>query len=285
MIQDTTALENADERQTSKADYQVEQVRLMTQDGVATRFFGNRRVDTGEVFATTTDRYEIMQNEHLFDVSEQLFKENGLTNYDKKIVVTHGGAKARAVYRFKDLGIKVGRDDLTFALMAQNSFDGSLKVSFQVGMFRLICSNGLTVPQNTIALTKKHTSSLNLNFAGSALKQAINQFHTSAPLFQRMAETPVSQVVGVRIIDSLVKTNVMSERLSQGIRQIWEVPTHREDADRSLWNLYNATTQHLTHDVANKRFELAERTNARVLNAFTKAIRSGGVDSLLVGMN
>ena len=55
---------------------------------------------------------------------------------------------------------------------------------------------------------------------------------------------------------------------------IWNSPTHEEDKDRNLYNLNNAVTQHLTHDVADERFEYANRVTTNVLKRFDLASRN-----------
>jgi hypothetical protein len=290
MIHTDTINDTADERISSKFDYKVEQVPLLTQDGQATRFFGTRRTDTGEVFATVTDRYEILQNETLLESSENLFKGKGLNVFKRKEVVTHGGARMRALYDFPNIGAKVDGQDLTFRLAVQNSFDGSLRASFQVGMVRLICTNGMAAPVNTLNLTRKHTSSLDVDFVGRALDHAVESFHNAIPAFQRMSEMPVSMKDGSRILFNLADRKVMSERHAEAIETIWKAPTYKEDSKRNLWNLYNACTQHFTHNVeagsrGKPRFELAERLNSGVMNTMVRAVRSNRIEDLLITLN
>jgi hypothetical protein len=277
------------ERVTSKFDYEVEQVPLLTPDGQSTRFFGTRRKDTGEVFATVTDQYEILQNNTLFSTAERLFGKKGMDGFKRRTVVTHGGARARAIYDFPTIGGKIGKDDVHFRLTAQNSFDGSLRASFAVGLFRLICSNGAAVPVNALNLTKKHTSSLDGEFVGRALDNAVQSFHDALPAFHRMTEIAVSQKDGKRLLLNLADRKVLSERMAEKVVSVWESPTYHEDRERNLWNLYNATTQHLTHEVAGRadkpRFELAERVNNAVMTQFVTAARSGSIDHLLVKFN
>jgi hypothetical protein len=95
-----------------------------------------------------------------------------------------------------------------------------------------------------------------------------------------MIDLRVSQNDGRNILLNFEKSKVMSERMREGIESVWEGPSYKEDSDRNLFNLYNAVTQHLTHSVEGKRFELAERINTSVLNAFTKAAKRGSVDYL-----
>lgn len=281
--------ETADERQDSGINYQVEQVPLFA-DGQATRFFGTRRKDTGEVFATVTDRYEILQNETLVSATEALFKDKGMTDWKIKNVVTHGGARMRAIYDFPNIGGQVDGQDLTFRLKVQNSFDGSLRASFAVGLVRLICSNGLAAPVNTLNLTRKHTSSLDPSFVGSALDSAVQSFHNALPAFRLMSEMPVSMANGHRILLNLADRKVLTERHAESIGRIWEKPTYQKDYKRNLWNLYNAATEHFTHDVeaggrGKPRFELSERLNTAVMTQFVRVARAGRIEDLLVKLN
>jgi len=277
-IQDT-----AEERISSKFDYKVERVPLVTADGLKTRFFGTKRCDTNEVFATVTEQYEIVQNEELFATAESLFNSMGLPQ-NRKTVVTHGGARARAIYTFPTMGTKVKKDDLHFRLIAQNSFDGSLRASFQVGMFRLVCSNGLVSPVSAVSLVKKHTSGLDKDFVRRAIEISVDSFQKSAVVFEAMTNIRLSQNDGTRILENLSKRAIVSERMAKDINAIWENPTHQEDRERNLWSLYNASTQHLTHNVADKRFELAERVNGGIMNELVKATRQGSIAHLLVSM-
>ena len=282
-------LTETNERVSSKFDYEVEQVPLLTPDGKETRFFGTRRKDTGEVFATVTDRYEVLQNQSLFSTAEKLFGDKGLSGWKRNTVVTHGGARARAIYDFPTIGGRIGKDDVHFRLKVQNSFDGSLRASFAVGLFRLICSNGAAVPVNALNLTKKHTTSLDTQFVGAALDNAVHSFHNALPAFHRMSEMKVSQTEGKRILLNLADRKVLSERMAERVVGIWESPTYHEDRERTLWNLYNAATQHLTHEVEGRaekpRFELAERINAAVMGTFVQAAKSGRIDDLLIKLN
>ena len=59
--------------------------------------------------------------------------------------------------------------------------------------------------------------------------------------------------------------------MRDSIQMVWDNPTHKEDEGRNLYNLYNATTQHLTHDVEGGRFEYARRVSSQVLKNLTKA--------------
>jgi hypothetical protein len=267
--------ETENERQTSRFDYTVEQTPLHLPNGGATRYFANVRTDTSEVLGIVTERYEVLQNADFFNPVEELFQQEGFGNFKRKTVCTHGGARVRAVYDFADHGIKVGGEDLMLRLKVQNSFDGSLRASFQVGMVRLVCTNGLAVPVAAVGMTRKHTKALDTDLVRDAFHRSVKAFSDAAPAFERLQETSVSQSEGNSILLGFEKSKVMSERMRERVQSVWESPRYHEDRTRNLWNLYNAVTQHLTHDVEDKRFELAERVNTGVLNSLVKAVKAG----------
>lgn len=267
------------ERQSSTFDYHVEKVMLYDAAGNPTGFYGTQRSDTMKTLGCVTSRYGVVQNSEFFGQAEQLFDKLTLGERKRKIVVTHGGARAHAIYDFVDKRISVGekkKDDLILRLKVQNSFDGTIGASFQVGMFRIICSNGLAVPSNTVSVMKKHTMSINTEFFQSRLEEAINNYSSSLPLFNRMSQTIITQKQGHNALKNMSKRKVLSERIAESIGQIWEAPRYEEDKERTIWSLYNAATQHLTHEISNKRFDLAERSTTGVLRVLSsEGLRAG----------
>jgi len=235
-----------DERVSSAYDYEVECAPLFSDNG-PTRFFGTRRKDTGEIFATVTSAYEVLQNRQLVEAAEAAFRAKGMTGWRRKVVVTYGGARCYVIYDFPGIGGRVAGQDLTFRLKIQNSFDGTIRASFVVGLFRLICSNGLAMPVGTLNLTQKHTTALEIDFVGRTVEQALKAFFDALPFFESMTAIRVSQDEGKAIVQGFGERHLLGRRQADAIVRIWEHPRHEEDRARTLWNLYNAVTQHLTH--------------------------------------
>jgi hypothetical protein len=270
------------ERQDSKFDFKVEQVPLFA-NGNQTRFFGNVRQDTQECLGVVTEGYSLMQNEDLFADVEGLFKSRNLGVFKRKEIVTNGGARVRGIYTFTEQGMKVGKDDIVFQLTIQNSFDGSLRVAFKSGLYRLICSNGATSPVGAIQnVTKKHTDALSLDFAGNALDACLHNFHLAGERLELMARKRISQVEGRELLNGLVKAKAISERQSNQVQQVWDSPTYREDEERTVYNLWNAVTQTTTHGIAGSRFELAERIETQVTERLVNATMRGSLGELMV---
>ena len=102
-------------------------------------------------------------------------------------------------------------------------------------------------------------------------------------MYGRLAQVELEQEQGLNILQNLANGKVISEKVRERIAHIWNSPTHDEDKDRNLYNLNNAVTQHLTHEVEDTRFELAERVSQKTLRAFDAASKNGGKkDKLLL---
>lgn len=265
-------------KQSSKFDFSVEAAPSFMQlaDGsfVKDGFTVNRRTDSMTVLGKVTDRYGIVQNVDLINAAEEAFAAQGMVDYTRKVVVAGEGERMYAVYDFRSVtrALAVG-DEVGLRLTVQNSFDGSLRASFLGGILRLICKNGMVTVEREFGMTQKHGSRVSVVFVQEALRKALGAWEKSLNVFDRLAAVSITQAQGVNILNRFADSNTLSGKLLEGVSAIWSAPTHREDSNRNLYNLYNALTQHLTHNVASERFELAERVSRNVLSVLDKASR------------
>ena len=269
------------ENQTADLNYEVEQVPLNLPNGSTSPYFANVRKDTGAVLGCVSEKYEVLQNSQLIESVEALFKVEGYSNFTRKGYVTGSGARVRAVYDFHDHGFKVEGQDHTLRLMVQNSFDRSMRASFQVGVMRLVCTNGLRTPVASVGMTRKHTTTLEAEFVQQAFKRAVEGFSKAAPMFEALSQYRVNQAEGHLALRGLQSMKVLRGKAVEAIGAIWDSPSYNEDRRRNVFNLYNAVTQHLTHDVEGRRFEMAEKMNVGVVTEFIKRVRYGSFHELV----
>ena len=273
--------------QTSDYDFTVEQVPLFDQQGRRTGFFGNQRTDNGIVLGVTSERYGIQNNAPLIERAEEAFNAQGLGDFEREVIVTGDGQRMRAVYDFKNQ-IKPREDrkkgdNMGLRLTVQNSFDRSLRVSFAMGVLRLVCTNGMTSLEKEQSMTKKHSSGNGLDFLGEALSKAIGSWDKALLTYNQLEAVEIEQQQGLNALHNLAKAGAISDRMAGAVSKIWNNPTYTEDEGRNLYNLYNAVTEHLTREVEGTRYELAERVNQKVLSRLDQAARSGAKkDKLLL---
>lgn len=270
-------------RQSNNWDFNVEQVpagQILTSTGTICkpRGFFNVRTDTGEAIGYTTDKYGLIQNRDVVGAAEDAFSslKSDLGEFSRRMVVAGNGERLYATYDFKDRtkALKVG-DDVGMRLTVQNSFDKSLRLSFAVGALRLVCTNGMTTMEKDVSMTSKHSLNINTGFIAQAVKTALERFNSACGVFDKMAEIQVDQLQGINMLNRLEKAKVISGTVRKGIAAIWSDPTHNEDSDRTLWNLYNAGTEYLSHHVEGQRFEYANKTSANLLSSFNRMVNRG----------
>jgi len=259
----------------------------MTPEGNPSGMKLTRRTDDGTVLGFTSDHYGLVNNKPLVEKAETAFEESGLEWTKRRFLVTNGlkkdslGARFRAIYDFENENMEIAtrREDrqvgdvMGMRLIVQNSFDRSLRLSFALGMVRLVCTNGMQTMERELDLTRKHSQKIDVDslITTEAVVQALEMFKNAGKEFSLLSHQSIEHDQGLNILANLAKKNVFSEKSREGIATIWNNPTHEEDKSRNLYNLYNATTQFLTENVAESRFEMSDNTGRKVLQNLSLA--------------
>ncbi len=261
-------------------DFTVKQVEVPhpTKEGKS-GYFMNIRQDNDEILGWTSERYGLVQHKDVIGHSDNALAARGI-QAERKVIVTDGGAKMRVQYdlqgdQFKAEIPQVG-DIVAYRLTAQNSMDRSLRIAYALGLVRLACTNGMTTTEKDVEMVRKHSLSVNIAdiLSGGALDIALGKMKDSLNVYSRLANVGIEQEKGLTILQNLANAKVFSEKVRESIALIWNEPTFEEDKARNLYNLNNAVTQHLTHEVADTRFEYANRVTTNVLKRFDLASRN-----------
>ena len=259
-------------KQSNDAEYKVSTKPLYDKEGNFSGVYGNFRPEVTEALGFCTERYGLVQNSDLFTtVDEALETKKALKNPEVKTVVVGNGERVYRTYTWKDseFNFRVGKpkvgDELGLRLTVQNSFDRSLRLSVILGFLRLVCTNGMTTLTREFDLTRRHQSGIDTSFLGEGIDKALENIDEQKQVFNRLAGKVISETQGVSVLGNLVKKNVLSSSMRDSIEAIWHDPSYDEDRERTLYNLLNAGTQHLTRVVEPKRFELAQRVNRDML--------------------
>lgn len=271
---------------SEKYDYKVEQRPLYDhkQRPVVvgkSPIFGNFRTDNGVCLGTSTKQYEIVNNGVVVEKVEEALRGSNLGEFKSKKLATRDGARFYGVYDFPSQQEEVAVGDIvSMRLTLNNSFDRSCGLSWSLGLLRKICSNGMVTMVNDTSLSQRHSTRLSFDSITDSLNECMDKYRESVNVFKKMREFELSKEQGELILDNLVIKKVLSESLKDSIAPIWtnksfRIESGRNDVahDRNMYNLYNAVTQHLTHEVQEHRFELSSRSNRNVLGNLHKATR------------
>jgi hypothetical protein len=258
--------------QTNDWDYDVIQEPYI-RNGKPTGYFANVNASTDEVMGIVSDRYGVIRNSDLVAKSETAFDKAGLTNFERKAIVTNGGARFRMIYDFKETNYRIAKkgDNVGLRLVINNSFDRSSLLSFQLGFLRLVCLNGMTSLVSAFSLVGRHTNKLDIDklITESALDKAMDSVNGQLDVFRNLAKVPVTQEQGLNVIAKIP----FAERNLEEVRRIWNSPSYSEDKERNLLNVYNAGTEFL-RDYSENRFEKGEELGQRLLRTLDRGIRT-----------
>jgi len=250
--------------------------------GERSGYYMNVREDNDEIVGWTTERYGLVQHKEVIDFADNAFSNRGIPT-ERKVYVTEGGSKMRAVYDLigDEYSAKVPNvgDVVGYRLTAQNSLDRTLRLSYVLGILRLVCTNGMNTLEAEVSMTKKHSKGVDLGevLNPDTMDRALSKMQGSLDIYGRLAETEVSQEQGMFILQNLASTKVFSEKVREEIAKLWNNPSYEEDKGRNLYNLNNAVTQHLTHEVSGERYEYANRVTGNVLKRLSKAAQNKSV--------
>lgn len=256
-----------------------------TLDGEKTGWHAVRRTDmTGKValLGMAKDNYAVVPNDELVNTAREAFTNLKADNYEEKLFCTLGGSRFYGEYTFKDKTIEVPKvgDTIGLRLTLNNSYDRSCKVGFSMGFVRLVCTNGMVTNTRDYDFNQLHSGKVPIAEAQDAIERAFNGFNAdSMAIFGDMAHQEITQKQGEIIVDNMAIKSLVSAAARDSVKMIWADPTHQKaDANRNLFNLYNAFTQHLTHSptAGYDKFENSRKTSRKIFDRFEKITRNEG---------
>lgn len=250
---------------SSKFDFNVTLEPLLTTDGKESGFYGTvrRDEDAPRVLGVASERYGLLQNADFINQIEDGFQKANLSGFEREVAVLDYGARCQAQWTFKNRTVKVRKvgDELAFKVTARNSYDGSWKVSLVDTVERLVCLNGAVRSEKGLLLQGKHTARLDLNRIVGGLDTMLQRFDKWASDLDLLV-LPITQAQGSHILSHAEDEGVISGTTRDGILGFWNAPRRKEDEDRTLYNLWNAGTEFLTHVVRKERYAYADTVNA-----------------------
>lgn len=248
-------------------DFQVNLEPLQTTDGVETGFFGTVRRDEGKprVLGIAGERYGLLQNADFISQIEDGIAKANLSGFEREVVVLDNGARCQAQWTFRNRTVKVRKvgDEMAFRVTARNSFDGSWKVSLVDTVERLVCLNGAVRSEKGLLLQGKHTARLDVNRIVGGLGTMLERFEKWAEDLDLLV-LPITQAQGSHILSHAEDEGIISGSTREGILSFWNAPRRKEDEDRTLYNLWNAGTEFLTHVVRRERLSYSDTVNAEL---------------------
>jgi hypothetical protein len=228
---------------------------------------------------TCSNIYELVPNSSIFPVIERMLRKAKI-----KYSVTYrmlDYSRFYADFTLEDGAVSIGngQDKIKPVIKIEHSYNGLLKYKMTFGWFRLICSNGLTVPvqgkeDQNFTITGKHTKEILNSLTGLLEKIAYFTKNTKeySKKFEVMADTWVKNWED-RVLEITAATGVglrgakFNKKTEQFEGQIFD--KIREEAAQLYkgqvndWLIYNGINYHIFNAKTEEGKEYATAPNLR----------------------
>jgi hypothetical protein len=251
------------------------------------------RKDNGTPLSVVGTTYEPIPYGKVVTDIENIFEDMSM-KFDVRHNLTKGGRRIFSEYRFPEVTYipnGEGEDITTMRLIIPNSYDGSKRVGFELGGYRLVCKNGMVSGDVHRTIQASHTRGVNFSSVMNEVGLAINSFKNDViPFWNALANYEVrNPKAALNYISDLIPDNRKKTKKEQNrdnnysvygnglpfkfrekVIEQWEAPKDEVEKPRNLWTMYNAFTNVITHQIEPTNYERAQKMGARVSNQFHK---------------
>jgi hypothetical protein len=147
-----------------------------------------------------------------------------------------GFQKHLVVFRNPDIMIKGENGDDSFPqILLTNSHDGKAAFNFRVGIFRMICSNGLVISDADF----NNVSIRHINYTFESLQVKINEIIAKLPgLVNKINTFKAKTLTEIEMNDFATKASQLRTKKTVNIMDVLSA-TRTEDQGNDLWVVFN----------------------------------------------
>lgn len=199
-------------------------------------------------------QYELLPNIHIIEPLLEMFGEQNITLQSSHRM----DSRFSLDIVFHDYKADIqGKDPIVAKLKMNNSYDGRAKYSFNMGFFRMICSNGMVIPlegyeDKNISKKMRHTPALGVAFDKEALSDMVQEFGENMLLFEKPFEDLAAKKISQNELPELLTT--ITGKTKFPVRQL-DMVIDRLEVEMGLlkettvnhWLVYNAFNYELNH--------------------------------------
>lgn len=191
---------------------------------------------------------------------------------------TGKGIYGRHVIRFSDDSGTLPKqvDDVFPQIIFDNSHNGTSRATFHIGLFRLVCSNGLVVREKDtdFSISVKHIS-VTAEAVMEVLKKMTERFNEVSKTirkFQKIELTPEQQtefaIKAIAAREPMVfvrEDGTIDREKAEKVYSVQEIltPRREEDTKPTLWNVFNTTQERLVNGYMERKTVKGRRSKAR----------------------
>ena len=159
-----------------------------------------------------------------------------------------GYQKHLVVFRNNDVVINGKDGDTVYPqILLTNSHDGKNSFSFQAGLFRMICENGLVIATKQFENYKIRHMGYDFETLQGVIKDMISNLDLTVESMNKMKETELSKEQTLEFAKQLLETRVAGSKNKFGDEAIADIltPQRKEDKGNGLWEVFNRVQENI----------------------------------------
>jgi hypothetical protein len=215
--------------------------------------------------STVSEKYSHIPTERVMDDMEAL-GWNVVDAKEIKARKNQGFQKHMLIFANPEIVINGADGDTVFPrILLTNSHDGKNAFSFQAGLFRLVCSNGLVIADEQFGKMKIRHMGYDFEALQSLITEMVEKLPLTVESMNRFKNKQLSEdqkqkfaleALGLRF-DTDNKTFNVDEFLT---------PTRKEDEGNDLWSVFNLVQEKLVNGMVDYRAGSKNRKARRIKN-------------------
>ena len=224
---------------------------------------------TSKGSSDTSDKYTHIPTDQIISDMELL----GWGVVDAKQVKARknqGFQKHLLVFRNNEVVITGDDGDTVFPqILLTNSHDGKNAFSFQAGLFRMVCENGLVVSTKDFAKISIRHMGHDFETLQETIKGMVEQLPLTVDSMNKLRETELSQEVALEFARKAVEVRFGDKTDTNNIQVDLEellTPTRVEDKGNDLWSIFNVVQEKIMDGGFNYTFGSKVRKTRRIKN-------------------
>ena len=225
--------------------------------------------------STTSDKYSHIPTDKVINDMATL----GWNVVDAKEVRARkqvGFQKHLVVFRNNDVVINGKDGDTVYPqILLTNSHDGKNSFSFQAGLFRMICENGLVISTKQFEAMKIRHMGYDFETLQNVIKNTISNLDLTVESMNKMKKIELSEEQTLDFAKQLLQNRVdgLNNTFDQtAINQVLE-PQRSEDAGNGLWEVFNRVQENLVEGNFQYLTRTGKRRYARPIKNFRQDMR------------
>lgn len=159
-------------------------------------------------------------------------------------------------------------------IIFMNSHDGSRPQSFDMGLFRLVCANGLVVKSKDFGGFKERHSKLNFEGVKNLISEKVDSLNGVVGKINQWNGIEMSPTMRRKFAESALALRLGEDRKVEDYEVMSVLESRRdEDNDNRLWTVFNRVQENLVKG----GFQLNERQARPITNIITDLTLNQGL--------